>query len=154
MAHMNTIAAKLIDELKLAMKAKDTLALNALRALKAALTNASIAKGSLSTPLDEAETQAVVRKQIKQREDAAEQYRKAGRADLLETEESEIKILSPFLPPALTEEEILSLLDAVIAETGATSKKDMGSVMKLMQERTAGCAPGKLLAQLISKKLN
>jgi hypothetical protein len=118
------------------------------------MTNASIEKGGLNTPLEEAEELAVIRKQIKQREDSTEQFRKAGRDDLADKEEAEMNILKAFLPAPLTEEEVVAILDAVIAETGASTKKDMGRVMKLMQERTSGRADGKTLAKLVGSRLN
>ena len=140
--------------MKGAMKTKDSVTLNTVRALKAAMTNASIAKGHLTAVLDEAEEMAVIRKQIKQREDSVDQFRKANRIDLLEKEEAEMKVLDQFLPAPLSEAEAIAILDAVIAETGASSKKDMGQVMKLMQERTAGRVNGKLLASLVSSRLS
>ncbi len=135
------------------MLGKDTVTLGALRSLKAALQNAQVAKGNAHEQLTETEAQNVVRKQIKQREDAIAMYEKAGRPELAEKEQAEIKALTAFLPAELSEEEILPILDAVIAELGATSKKDMGRVMKEMQARTAGAAPGKLLSKLVGSRL-
>ena len=103
---MSDIATQLPEDIKNAMRAKDATALNALRALKSALTNASIEKGSLSTVLDESEAMAVVRKQIKQRLDSIEQFEKAGRAELAATEKAEIEFLSRYLPAALGEAEL------------------------------------------------
>ncbi len=143
-----------MEGMKTAMKAKDTVTLNTLRSLKTAMTNAAIAKGGLGTQLDEAEELAVVRKQIKQREDSVEQFRSAGREELAEKEEAERAVLQKFMPAELSEAEVSAILDAVIAETGAATKKDMGKVMKLMQERTAGRANGKTLAQLVSARLS
>ncbi|MEG1508677.1 MAG: GatB/YqeY domain-containing protein [Akkermansia sp.] len=151
---MSQISEKISSLMKESMKAKDTLTLNTVRALKAAMTNASIEKGSLSTLLDEPEELAVIRKQIKQREDSAEQFRKAGREDLLVKEEAEMKVLVQFLPAPLSNEEAITILDAVIAEIGATSKKDMGKVMKMMQERTEGRVNGKWLAGMVSSRLS
>lgn len=140
--------------MKEAMKARDSLSLNTYRALKTALTNASIQKGSLTTTLDQAEELAVVRKQIKQRQDAAEQFAGAGRDELKAKEEAEIIVLEQFLPAALTEDQVKALLEDVIAQTGASSKKEMGAVMKLMQEKTQGRVDGKMLAQLVSSRLS
>ncbi len=151
---MSTITTQVMDDIKTAMKAKDQVSLLALRGLKTALTNAAIEKGSLSTVLEEAEAIAVIRKQIKQREDAADQYKKASRPELAEKEEAEIAVLAKYLPAPLSSEEVASILDSVIAELGATSRKDMGNVMKVMQERTQGRANGKELAQLVSGKLS
>jgi uncharacterized protein YqeY len=136
------------------MRAKDATALNALRALKSALTNASIEKGSLSTVLDESEAMAVVRKQIKQRLDSIEQFEKAGRAELAATEKAEIEILSRYLPAALTEEQLLAILEQAVADTGATGKADMGKVMKRAQELAEGRADGKVLSAAVMKRLS
>ena len=95
-----------------------------------------------------------VRKQIKQREDAIALYAQAGRTEQVEKEQAEITILAALLPKEMTEAEIMPLLEAVIAELGATSKKDMGRVMKEMQARTEGRAPGKILSQLVGSRLN
>lgn len=151
---MPTIAEQVVEDIKTAMKAKDQVALLALRALKTALTNAAIEKGSLSTVLDESESFAVIRKQLKQREDAADQYKKAGRPELAEKEEAEMQVLSQYLPAQLSSEEVAALVDSVIAELGASSRKDMGGVMKVLQERTEGRANGKELARLVSQKLS
>ena len=147
---MNTISDQIMEGMKTAMKAKDSVTLNTLRALKTALTNTAIAKGGLGTRLEEAEELAVVRKQIKQREDSAEQFRAAGRPELAEKEEAEITVLKQFMPAELTAEETAAILETVMKETGASTKKDMGQVMKLMQERTAGRVNGKELARMVS----
>lgn len=136
------------------MLGKDSLTLGALRSLKAALQNAQVAKGNAQEQLPDNEAQNVVRKQIKQREDAIAMYEQAGRPELAEKEQAEIKALSAFLPAEMTEAEVLPILEAVIAELGATSKKDMGRVMKEMQARTAGAAPGKLLSKLVGARLS
>ena len=151
---MSDIATQLPEDIKTAMRAKDATALNALRALKSALTNAAIEKGSLSTVLDESEAMAVVRKQIKQRLDSIEQFEKAGRAELAATEKAEIEILSRYLPAALTEEQLLAILEQAVADTGATGKADMGKVMKRAQELAEGRADGKVLSAAVMKRLS
>lgn len=140
--------------MKAAMLGKDTVALGALRSLKAALQNAQVAKGNAQEQLPESEALNVVRKQIKQREDAIAMYEKADRPELVEKEQAEMKVLSAFLPAAMSEEAIQQLLNEVIAELKAESKKDMGRVMKEMQARTAGAAPGKLLSKLVAASLS
>ena len=135
------------------MRAKDSTALSALRGLKTALQNAQVAKGNVQEQLPENEAQNVVRKQIKQREDSIRMYTEAGRPELVEKEEAEMKVLAAFLPAEMTESEILPLLEAVMAELGASTKKDMGRVMKEMQARTEGRAPGKLLSALVASRL-
>jgi uncharacterized protein len=150
---MSDLAARIPEDIKSAMKAKDALSLNALRALKTAMSNASIEKGHLTAPLDDAEVAALIRKQIKQRQDSFEQFSKAGREELAATEKAEIAVLEKYLPAAMTAEEIAALVDAVVTETGAASKADMGKVMKLAQERAAGRADGKALSQEVAKRL-
>ncbi len=150
---MTTINELMTAGMKDAMRAKDSVALGALRSLKTALQNARIAKGSVTAEMTAAEEQNVVRKQIKQREDAIAMYTQAGRPELAEKEEAEIAVLAAFLPKEMTEEEVLPILEAVITELGASSKKDMGRVMKEMQVRTEGRAPGKLLSKLVGARL-
>lgn len=150
---MSSINDQITEGMKTAMRAKDTVALGALRGLKAALMNAKVAKGSVQADLSDAEEQNVVRKQIKQREDAIALYEQAGRADQVEKEKAEMVVLAALLPAEMTEAEILPILEAVIAELGATTKKDMGRVMKEMQTRTEGRAPGKVLSSLVGSKL-
>ena len=150
---MSDTASRIPEDIKAAMKAKDALALNALRALKSALTNAAIEKGSATTVLEESEVLAVIRKQIKQRIDSCEQFEKAGRAELAVTEKAEIEILNRYLPAALGAEELDAIVARAIAETGATGKADMGKVMKRCQELAAGRADGKALSAAVMKCL-
>ncbi len=151
---MSDFAAQIQEDLKAAMKAKDANRLTVIRALKTALTNAAIEKGSLGTQLTDSEAMAVVRKQVKQREDSASQFQAAGRTELAEKELAEIEILQGYLPAALSQEEIIAMVETAIAETGASSKADMGKVMKLVQERSAGRADGKTLSQEVAKRLS
>lgn len=150
---MSDTANRIPEDIKTAMRAKDTLALNALRALKSALMNAAIEKGNLSVELDESEVLAVVRKQIKQRVDSCEQFEKAGRAELAATEKTEIEILSRYLPAALGDEQLAAIVEQAVAETGATGKADMGKVMKRVQELAEGRADGKSLSAAVTKRL-
>lgn len=143
-----------MEDIKTAMKAKDSTALLTLRALKSALTNASIEKGNLHTELTSTEIHAIIRKQIKQREDAATQYKKADRPELAEKEEAEIAVLSTYLPTPLSAEEVVLLVDTVIAELGMTSKKEMKTIMKILQERSQGRADSKDFVALLSQKLS
>jgi len=151
---MGTIYEQLTEGMKTAMKARDSVTLGALRGLKTALQNAQVARGNVHENLPEPEAQAVVRKQMKQREDAIRMYEEAGRPELVEKEKAEMAVLAAFLPAEMTEAEILPLLDEVIAALGATTRKDMGRVMKEMQARTEGRAPGKLLSGLVSARLS
>lgn len=151
---MSSIYDSITEGMKSAMRSKDSVALGALRGLKAALLNAQVAKGNAQTQLPESEAQNVVRKQIKQREDSIRMYTDAGRTELVEKEQAEMAVLAAFLPAEMTEAEITPILEAVIAELGASTKKDMGRVMKEMQARTEGRAPGKLLSSLVSSRLS
>ncbi|BCU78566.1 GatB/YqeY domain-containing protein [Luteolibacter sp. LG18] len=151
---MSDTAARIPEDLKTAMKAKDTVALNALRALKTALTNAAIEKGGLGTQLDEPEVLAVIRKQLKQRQDSIAQFEQHGRPELAEIEKAEIAVLSKYLPAALTEEQILEIVEQAVAHTGATGKADMGKVMKRAQELADGRADGKVLSGAVMKRLS
>lgn len=150
---MSDTTLRIADDIKTAMRAKDSTALNALRALKSAMTNAAIEKGGLGTVLDEPEILAVIRKQIKQRQDSIEQFEKANRTELAANEKAEIAILSAYLPTALTVEQIAEIVEQAVAETGAASKADMGKTMKRAQELSEGRADGKLLSAAVMKRL-
>ena len=151
---MSTFAEKLMDDLKTAMKAKDTVALTTLRALKTSLTNAAIESGHKDNVISDADALALVRKQIKQRNDSIEQFEAAGRAELAEGEKAEILILERYLPAAMSAEEISTIVADAVAETGATSRADMGKVMAIVQAKVAGRADGKTLSQEVMKHLS
>lgn len=150
---MSTISARIVEDMKTAMKAKDTVALNVVRALKSAIKYAAIEKLGAEGELEEADAIVVVRREIKKRQDAVEQYEKAARQDLADHEKAEIAVLEKYLPAAMSAEELAKLVEAAIAETGAASKKDMGKVMKLVSERAAGRADGKTISTEVGKRL-
>ncbi len=139
--------------MKTAMREKNTVALNTVRMLKSAIKNAAIEKGGANAELTDAEVMAVVRKEVKKRQDSIEQYEAAGRDELADQEKAEIEVLNDYLPEPLSSEEIVSIVEAAIAEVGATSRKEMGQVMKIVQEKTAGRADGKTLSQAVMSKL-
>ena len=143
-----------MSDLKEAMKAKDTVALSTLRALKTALTNAAIESGNKDNVVSDSDALAIVRKQIKQRNDSIEQFENAGRAELAENEKAEIAVLEKYLPAALSSEEVSAIVADAVAETGASSRADMGKVMKVVQEKVAGRADGKTLSQEVMKHLS
>lgn len=143
-----------MSDLKDAMKARDTVALTTLRALKTALTNAAIESGNKDNVVSDADALALVRKQIKQRNDSIEQFESAGRAELADNEKAEIVVLEKYLPAALGAEEVSSIVADAISETGASSRADMGKVMKIVQEKVAGRADGKALSQEVMKHLS
>ena len=135
------------------MREKNTLALNTIRMLKSAIKNAAIEKGGADAELNDAEVTSVIRKEVKKRQDSIEQYESAGREELADQEKAEINVLEGYLPEPLSEKEMTEIIDEAIAEVGATSRKEMGQVMKLVQERTAGRADGKTLSQAVMAKL-
>ena len=150
---MNSLTQQITDDIKNAMRERNKVALNTLRAVKSAISNVAIEKGGAGTELTESEVIAILRKQIKQRQDSISQFESAGRDELAANEKEEVAILEKYLPTALTDEEIIVAVEASIAETGAESKKDMGQVMKLLQEKTGGRADGKKLSQEVMKRL-
>ena len=134
-----------------AMKARDQTTLDALRMLKAALTNKAVEKGR---SLDEAEALQVVGSLVKQRRDSIEQFTKGGRQDLADKEAAEIRVLERYLPPAADITEVTAAVDAAIAETGASSAKDLGKVMKAAMARLAGkSVDGKTVNEVARAKL-
>lgn len=136
------------------MREKNTLALGTIRMLKSAIKNAAIEKGGADAELTDPEVVAVIRREVKKRQDSFEQYTSGGRPELAAQEEAEIAILNGYLPEPLAESELHAIIDAAIAEVGATSRKEMGAVMKLVQERTDGRADGKTLSQAVMAKLS
>lgn len=148
-----SLHTEIADQMKDAMRAKDSVSLNTLRALKSALKYAAIEKLGAEGELDGPDAIAVVRKQIKQRRDSLESFQANGRPELAEKEQAELTVLERFLPAALSEAEIDALVTAAIAETGAAGKADMGKVMKALQEKTAGRADGRALSQAVGKQL-
>lgn len=137
--------------LKEAIRARQESRLNALRLL---LTAVKVKEKELKRPLEEAEIQQVIASQIKQRRDSADQYLLGGREDLAALEKEEIEVLQSFLPEQLAPEALAQIVEAVIAESGAQSAKDMGKVMKLLMPRVAGRADGKLVNEMVRSKLS
>lgn len=150
---MSTLSARIIEDMKNAMKAKDTVTLNVVRNLKSAMKYAAIEKHGAEGELDDAEAVAVVRKEIKKRQDSIASYEQAARQDLADIEKAEMAVLEKYLPAGLSGDEIVKMVEAVIAELGAASKKDMGAVMKKLQELAAGRADGRALSAEVAKRL-
>lgn len=151
---MSTFAENVMDDLKIAMKAKESVALTTLRALKTALTNAAIESGNKDNVIAQADALAIVRKQIKQRNDSIEQFENAGRSELAEKEKAEIVVLEKYLPAAMSPEEVSAIVTAAVSETGASSRAEMGKVMSIVQGKTAGRVDGKTLSQEVMKHLS
>jgi uncharacterized protein len=149
-----TLQEKIDSDLKEAMKAKEAERLSVLRMVKSAIMNAAIEKHGAGGKLADADAIAVIRKQVKQRRDSIEGFEKGGRPELAEKERREIEILSSYLPQPLTAEEVASIVRAAIAETGASSKAQMGQVMKIVNEKAAGRADGRTLSEAVQKALS
>ncbi len=146
-----TLTEKVNAEISAAMKAKDAPRLSALRMVKAAIMNKEVEK---SRSLEDAEVLQVLGSLVKQRRDSIEQFSKAGRADLVDKETAEIRVLEEYLPPAASVEEIEAAVAAAIAETGAASAKDIGKVMKAVMPRLAGKnADGKTINEAVRRTL-
>ena len=145
--------AQIDQDLKEAMKAKQAERLAVIRMLKASLKNASIEKGGMTHVLDDASAMAIVRKELKKRQDSIESFEKGNRPDLAAKEKAEAEILQGYLPQPFTSEEISALVAAAITEAGATSKAQMGAVMKVATERAAGRADGKALSAAVAAQL-
>jgi len=148
-----SLQAQIDSDIKDAMRAKDSARLNTLRLLKTALKNAAIEKGGADTILDDSEALAIVRKQIKQRQDSIEGYEKGGRAELAATEKAEMEMLAAYLPAGLSATDLEALVRDAIQEVGATSRKQMGAVMKIVSEKAAGRADGRALSTEVQKQL-
>jgi len=142
------------SDLKEAMRAKDATKLGVLRMLKSALKYAVIAKSDAEADLSDAEAIQVIRKQAKQRHDSIESFEKGGRAELAEKEKEELAILNSYLPQAISADELTEVVQQTIAETGATSKGQMGIVMKALQAKVGGRADGKTLSAEVQKQLS
>ena len=147
MSLQDTIQSHIAD----AMRSKDTLRLGVLRMMKAAVKNKEIEKMKV---LEEGEVLAVFNGLVKQRKDSVEQFRMGGREELAQKEEAEIKVIEGYLPAAASEDDIRRAIEEAIQETGATSMKDMGKVMKATQARLAGkTADGGRVSQMVKEKL-
>jgi len=137
-------------QLKVALKAKNKIALDALRGLRAVIKNKEV---ELRRKLEDAEILQLVVKQIKQRQDSIEQFKKGNRFDLVEKESKELEILKQFLPPPLSKAELEQLLQQIIVEVGATGPRDMGRVMKEAMSRISGRAEGKVVSEIVKHLL-
>ncbi|KRM56074.1 GatB/YqeY domain-containing protein [Lacticaseibacillus sharpeae] len=145
------LATELNQDLKSAMKEHDKVALNTIRAIKTAITNAQIASGK---DLSEDEERSVLATQLKQRKDSLEQFKAGNREDLAEETKAEIAIVEKYLPSQLDEAEIGKLVDEAIATSGATNVKQFGLVMKSLMPKVKGRADGAVVSQIVKSKLN
>ena len=148
MSFLDEVTSAIAD----AMRKQDVVRLSALRMLKAALMNREVERGRA---LDDNESRQVVTSLVKQRNDSIEQFTKGGRSDLAEKEAAEIRVLESYLPPAADPGAIDRAITEAIAETGATSAKDMGRVMKAAMAKLAGqSVDGKTVNELVKQKLS
>jgi len=146
-----SLKEKILADLTAAMKAKDAARTSTLRMLKAAMVNRRIEKGA---ELDDEELTKLLRSQVKQRRDSVEQYEKGARHDLVEKESAEIVVIEAYLPQAASQDEIDAAVAAAVAETGATSMKEMGAVMKATMARLTGKNPdGRAVSETVKNKL-
>lgn len=148
-----TLPERIDADLKEAMKARDADKLAVLRMLKAALKNVAIEKGGAGAVLDDAEAAAVIRRQVKQRQDSIEGFEKGHRPELAAKEKQELDFLQNYLPKQLTGGDLAALVQESIAEAGATSKAQMGAVMKIASAKAAGRADGRALSAEVQKQL-
>jgi uncharacterized protein len=148
-----TTQEKIDADLKEAMRSRDAERLSVLRMVKSALTNAAIDKHGSTGGLTDADAAAVIRKQVKQREDSIRSFESGGRPELAAKERKEIDYLSAYIPKPFSEGEIIAVVNESIAQAGATSKAQMGAVMKIATQKAAGRVDGKTLSQAVQKAL-
>ena|SRR5690349_16918576 len=147
-----TLQEKIQNDIAEAMRSKDSLRLNVLRMMKTAVKNKEIEK---MKALDEPEVLAVLNTLVKQRRDSIDQFRKGGREELAQKEESEIKIIDEYLPAAASDDDIRKAIAEAIQESGATSMKDMGKVMAAAKNRLAGkTIDGGRVSQMVKEQLS
>jgi uncharacterized protein len=142
---------RLVKEMNEAMKSSDKLRLSTIRMIRSTVKNKEI---EIRKPLDDEGIQRVIQGMVRRGEESLEQFESGGRMDLVEKESKEIEILKSFLPQSLTQEEIFKIIDQTIAETQATSLKDLGKVMKSVMPKLQGKADGKLINELVKGRLS
>jgi uncharacterized protein YqeY len=145
-----SVGARIQDDTKAAMKQRDKTRVGALRMLGAALKNAEIEAGR---PLTEQEEQTILRRQLKQRDESAEAFRRAGREEQAASESAEAEIVRSYLPQPLLPAELEEIVDTAINDTGAASMRDMGSVIGRAMELSEGRAEGRQLSVLVQNRL-
>ncbi|GJH41213.1 aspartyl-tRNA amidotransferase subunit B [Capnocytophaga sp. HP1101] len=148
-----SLQTKVMEALKEAMKAKDTVALESLRAIKSAILLAKTEAG-VAEELSEADELKLLQKLVKQRKDSAALYAQQGRNDLAEPELAQMAVIEKFLPAQLSEAEVETALRGIINQVGATTPKDMGKVMGVATKQLAGKADGKLISEIVKRLLS
>ena len=149
-----SLQSQIAEDLKNAMRAQDAARLSVLRLLKAALKNTAIEKLGADGELSDADAIAVIRKQVKQRQDSIESFEKGGRTELAAKEKAEIDVLNRYLPAAMSATELQKVVADTIREVGATSRAQLGTVMKALQSKTAGQVDGKTLSTELQRQLS
>ena len=142
---------KIEIDLKEALKSKDQIKVSTLRLLKSAIGYLAIEK---KDDLKDDDVISVIKKQVKQRKDSIEGFKKGNREDLAQKEESELKILKAYLPEEITPEVLSAIIDEAISETGASTPRDMGMVMKAVMAKTKGLADGKIVSSIVNEQLS
>jgi len=145
-----SLKEQLNEAMKNAMKAKDSLRLNAIRLIRTAVQNREIDE---RRELEDQEVIGILSSLVKQRKESAQVYRDGGRPELAEKEEQELGIIQEFLPAQLGEDEIRAIIEEAVRETGAASMKDMGRVMKVVTGKTLGRADGRLVSEMVKTRL-
>ena len=148
-----SLQTKVMEALKEAMKAKDTVALESLRAIKSAILLAKTEAGA-AEELSEADELKLLQKLVKQRKDSAALYTQQGRNDLAEPELAQMAVIEKFLPAQLSETEVETALREIVNQVGATTPKDMGKVMGVATKQLAGKADGKLISEIVKRLLS
>jgi hypothetical protein len=148
---MSSLSERLSQAFKEALKGQQQVALSTLRMLRTAIRHKEV---ELKHSLTEAEIQAVIGTQAKQRREAISEYTKAGRSDLAHKEEEELSVLLSFLPPQLSPEELERDITRIIAEVGAAGPQDLGKVMKIAMARFSGRADGKAVQEIVRRRLS
>ena len=147
-----SIQKQVMEQMKAAMKSKDKVALESLRALKSAFLLANTSGSGVE--LSEEEELKIVQKLVKQRKDSAAIFDEQGRSDLSEPEKAQAKVLEQFLPAQMSEEELKKVIEEIVSKTGARSMKDMGKVMGMASKQLAGKADGKAISMAVKELLS
>ena len=148
---MSQLKKRIIDDMKLAMKAKDKQALKAVRMILGAIKQKEVDD---RIELDDAQVMAVIQKMVKQRKDSISQFSDAGRTDLVEVEEAELLVINSYMPKQLSDEEIAAAVEKAITDSGADSMKDMGKLMGILKAQLDGKADMGQVSRLIKDKLS
>ena len=148
---MSELKKRITDDMKSAMKAKDRQALKAVRMILEAIKQKEIDE---RIELDDAQVMTVIQKMVKQRKDSISQFSDAGRTDLVEIEEAELETINNYMPEQLSDEEVASVVDKAINDSGANSMKDMGKLMGMLKSQLQGKADMSLVSQLIKSRLS